>query len=373
MSDGGLLAFASGENCIQNFQCADAIFGGDRVGQFIQRPLLGGEHHGFYIAESDALLIAGVQNQLLQLIGDHHHVAAERIHQLAGAIRLDLYVASGAILADPAHRLAFFHSCQLDDPAILTHSFANALVSLFVGQIHAPCIGRDADVISDKYQNGIRIWVFAVGFNRREFFLVRSASKQSFHPANEEDLKRRHQRRSPRAIQDFSQIRFSEIKIEQAKIAQLRRYQMLQNRFAATAAKECLVSYKNVSRTQPARLHLRDKAIRLREGPHQKPSKMFETSVRANSRESRCSAGESSSKKLLSSRETWYCSRKRYAGFSYRTLPWRSVKATFMVTTTSTLEARPVVESYVSGEVAVESTVPRNVASAPSSAWFTIR
>src|SRR5437016_14207001 len=47
---------------------------------------------------------------------------------------------------------------------------------------------------------------------------------------------------------------------------------MLQNRFAATAAKECLVSYKNVSRTQPARLHLRDKAIRLRERPHQKPS-----------------------------------------------------------------------------------------------------
>src|SRR5439155_3472425 len=54
---------------------------------------------------------------------------------------------------------------------------------------------------------------------------------------------------------------------------------------------------------------------------HQKPSRMFETSVRANSRESRCRAGESSSKKLLSSRETWYCSRNRYAGFSYRTLP----------------------------------------------------
>src|SRR5947208_15170183 len=118
----------------------------------------------------------------------------------------------------------------------------------------------------------MRSWGLPIGFNRREFFLVRSASKQSCHPANEEDLTRRHQRRSPRAMQDFSQIRFSEIKIEQAKIAQLRRYQMLQNRFAATAAKECLVSYKNVSRTQPARLHLRDKAIRLRERPHQKPA-----------------------------------------------------------------------------------------------------
>src|SRR5256885_11317759 len=42
---------------------------------------------------------------------------------------------------------------------------------------------------------------------------------------------------------------------------------------------------------------------------HQKPSRIFETKVRANSRESRCSAGESSSKKLLSSRETWYRSR----------------------------------------------------------------
>src|SRR5207247_9515351 len=96
--------------------------------------------------------------------------------------------------------------------------------------------------------------------------------EQSVYPAHEKDLKRSHQRRRPRTIQDFSQIGFSEIKIEQTKIAQLRRYQMLQNRFAATAAKECLISYKNICRTQPTCLHLRDEANRLRERPHQKPS-----------------------------------------------------------------------------------------------------
>src|SRR5262249_47178414 len=44
---------------------------------------------------------------------------------------------------------------------------------------------------------------------------------------------------------------------------------------------------------------------------NQKPSSTLLTRVRANSRERRSSAGESSSKKLESSRETWYSSRNR--------------------------------------------------------------
>src|SRR6266851_4131594 len=97
---------------------------------------------------------------------------------------------------------------------------------------------------------------------------------------------------------------------------------------------------------------------------------MLETRVRAKSWESRRKAGESSSKKLARSCETSYCSRNRYEGFWYSTLPCRSVSATLMLTTTKTLAACPVVELYVSGDAEVESTVPRNVASAASPASF---
>src|ERR1700685_4581726 len=93
---------------------------------------------------------------------------------------------------------------------------------------------------------------------------------------------------------------------------------------------------------------------------------MLETRVRAKSCESLRYAGESSSKKLARSCETSYCSRNRYAGFWYSTLPCRSVRATLMLTTTKTLAACPVAELYVSGEADVEITVPRNVASAAS-------
>ena len=86
---------------------------------------------------------------------------------------------------------------------------------------------------------------------------------------------------------------------------------MLENGSAATLAEENLITHEDIGGTQLASFHLRYEAVRLREGPHQKPSRMFETKVRANWRDSRWNAGESSWKKLESSRDTWYCSRNR--------------------------------------------------------------
>ncbi len=68
---------------------------------------------------------------------------------------------------------------------------------------------------------------------------------------------------------------------------------------------------------------------------------MFETSVRAKSWERRRNAGESSSKKLDRSCESSYCSRNRYAGFWYSTLPLRSVSETLTLTTTSHAGSTP--------------------------------
>jgi hypothetical protein len=55
-------------------------FGGNRVGQLIERALFRAEHHGLDIAERNFFLLANVKNQLLQFIGNHHHVAAQRVH-----------------------------------------------------------------------------------------------------------------------------------------------------------------------------------------------------------------------------------------------------------------------------------------------------
>ena len=138
---------------------------------------------------------------------------------------------------------------------------------------------------------------------------VRSAAEHRLHAAHEEHLKRSHQRRSAGAVQNFGQVGLRQIEFEQAEVPHLRGYKMFQDGFAAAATEEDLVSNKHIDRPQLVRLHLGDEAIGLGEGPHQKPSRMFETRVRANSRERRSSAGELSSKKLESSRVTWYCSR----------------------------------------------------------------
>ena len=161
MPDSGLFAVARRQDCIQNLQRANALFGRDGVGQLIQRTLLGRQHHGFYVAERDTVFGAGVEHELLQFVGDHHHVAAQRVDQFAGSVGIDLYwdVAAGAIVGNPANCFALLHARQFDDAAVLAHGFADALVAFLILHLHAANVGGNADVVGDEDDQrvGIRI------------------------------------------------------------------------------------------------------------------------------------------------------------------------------------------------------------------------
>ena len=209
-----------------------------------------------------------------------------------------------AVFGDPADRLALLDPRQFDDGAIPPERLPDALVALLVGHVHAPGVGRDADVVGHKNQHRIGVGIFAVGLDGGQFLFVRSASEQGLDAADEKHLKGRHQRRRAGAVENFRQIGLGQIKIKQAEVAQVGWDQVFENGFAATLAEEGFVAHENIRGTQLARLDLGDEAVGLGEGPHQKPSRTLLTRVRANSRDSRSSAGESSSKKLESSRET---------------------------------------------------------------------
>src|SRR5437016_5160124 len=102
------------------------------------------------------------------------------------------------------NRFAFFYTRQFHYSAKLTQSLADALVALFVGQIHAAGICRNADVVCDQDQQRIGIGISAVLFNGCEFFLVRAPAEKVLYPAYEEDLKRGHQRWRTSAIENLS-------------------------------------------------------------------------------------------------------------------------------------------------------------------------
>src|SRR5208282_6539162 len=103
--------------------------------------------------------------------------AAQRIHQLAGAVGVDLDLACKAILANPAHRFPLLHARQFDNATERAEVFANLLVAVFVGHLHAAGIGGNADVIGNKYQKRIGIGILAVGFDGSNFFFVGAAAK----------------------------------------------------------------------------------------------------------------------------------------------------------------------------------------------------
>ena len=195
---------------------------------------------------------------------------------------------------------------------ILAQRLADALVALFVGHVHAAGVGGNADVVGHKNQHRVGIGIFAVGLDGGQLLFVRAAAEQRLHAADEEHLKGRHQRRRAGAIEDLGQVGLGEIEIKQAEIAQVGGHQVLENRLAAALAEEDFVADEHVGGTQLAGFDLGDEAVGLGEGPHQKPSReRLLTRVCAKSRDRRSSAGESSSKKLVSSCETWYCSRNR--------------------------------------------------------------
>jgi len=105
-----------------------------------------------------------------------------------------------------------------------------------------------------------------------ELFFVRAAAKKSLHAAHEEHLKRSHQRRCAGAIENFGQIVFRQVELEQAEVAHIRRHQVFDNSVAEALAEEGFVAYKHIGRAQLARLNFADKPLGLGKRPHQKYS-----------------------------------------------------------------------------------------------------
>ena len=67
--------------------------------------------------------------------------------------------------------------------------------------------------------------------------VVRAASVKLFDAADEEHLERGHERRSARAVKNFSHAGLSKIEVMQAEIAQIAGDQMLEERLAARSRK----------------------------------------------------------------------------------------------------------------------------------------
>ena len=236
--------------------------------------MLGGQHHGFDVAQRDAVLRADVEHELLQFVGDHHHVAAERVDQLAGAVGIDLhgYRAAGTVFGDPAHRFAFFHARQFDDAAVLAHGFADALVALFVLHLHAADVGGNADMVGNENDERVGIRILAIVFDGGKLFFVGPAAKKILHPAHEKHLKRRHQRGRAGTVENFGKIVFCEVEFEQTEVTQIGRNQVLEDGVAKALAEESFIANEHVGGTQLARFQFADKPLRLGESPHQKSS-----------------------------------------------------------------------------------------------------
>ena len=90
-----------------------------------------------------------------------------------------------------------------------------------------------------------------------------------------------------RGVKNLGKISVREIKFVQAELAQIIRYQRLQDCITASFSEESLIPDKDVHGPKFASLDVGDETVRLREGAHQNASKTFETRVRAKARERR--------------------------------------------------------------------------------------
>ena len=124
-------------------------------------------------------------------------------------------------------------------------------------------------MVGDKDDERIGIRVLAVVLNGGELVFVGAAAKEILHAAHEENLKRRHQRRSAGAVENLGQIVFGEIELEEAEVTQIGRDQVLEDCVAKALAEKSFIADENVGRAQLARFQFADKAFGLGEGAHQ--------------------------------------------------------------------------------------------------------
>ena len=152
-----------------------------------------------------------------------------------------------------------------------------------------------------KISSASGLGFLTVLFDGRQLLFVRAASVKVLHAANEEHLEGRHQRRGTRAIENLQPVGLRQINFEQAEVAHIGGHQVLQDGFAAPLAKEHLVAHEHVCRPQLAAFTSETKRSAAAKPASSTPSRMSLTRVCAKSRDMRCSAGESSSKKLAGS------------------------------------------------------------------------
>ena len=91
---------------------------------------------------------------------------------------------------------------------------------------------------------------------------MRSAPVKLFDAADKENLKRRHERRRARAVQDFGHTDLGEVEIVQAEVAQVSGDKVLEERLAALVAKENFVADEHVRGAQLAACNFRGKLFR---------------------------------------------------------------------------------------------------------------
>ena len=155
VADGGVFAAVGGvEEAVEEGEGAGAVLGGDGVGELVEGALLGGEDHGFDVAEGDAILSFDVEEELFELGGDEHHVGAEGVDELAGGVGVEADVAGFGGGGDPPDGVVLVDAGQLDDAAPVAEGFADALEALLVLVVHLAKVGGDAEVVGDEEDEG---------------------------------------------------------------------------------------------------------------------------------------------------------------------------------------------------------------------------
>ena len=219
----------------------------DGVGQLVERALLGAQHHGLHVAQRDAPTPQRVEQQLLQLRRDQHHIRAQRVHQLAGRIRFHANTLLLRGCRNPAHCVVLVHPRQFHHAAVLAQRLGQPLEAILVVHLHAPRVGRDAHKIGDKKKQRLRVGRLEIAVQRGKLVFLGAASVKLLHIADEDHLKRRHQRRSLRAVQHLEYRGRGKFEIRKTKIPQIRLYKCLENGRAAAVQKKCLVAGQHVA------------------------------------------------------------------------------------------------------------------------------
>ena len=272
MPDRGILtAVTRIQQSLQQREGAGLVLCADCVGELVERALLRRQHHRLDIAQRDPLPLGGVQHQLFELARQQHHVRTQRVGHLARRVGIQHRAFALRLLGQPADGVRLVDSRQLDHAAPLAQSFAQPLVLVLVLHVHAPRIGRNANVVGDEKQQRLGIRRLEIVRNGRELLFFRAARIKRFDVTNENHLHRRHQARRPRAVQRLKDGGLRQIEIGDGKLSQPRIHradQRIESSFAAALVEKNFVPGQHIAGFARGRRHLRDKAVHRREAAH---------------------------------------------------------------------------------------------------------